>query len=362
MKTTIFKGIIFGLSVLGLSLSANAEDYVNENSNVSTKKVLVIGLDNVNSNYFPQSMITEETGIPTDSISYTYNKIITNNIIQSNKDKDYTFVSPVVSSEINEIIDDIQLKGEEEERYIDLSSIDNNEYHRLIDASNADYVLFLNQHYLKWQEKPLRTLFHFVSYSLYDKNQKEITKGNNYFTCMNLEKADKLSKASRKSSSKIASTSNNYHIIVMIRSCRDCCMYRIIFLFHTSVQLIVGLFWLGLSNTFATAFFLHSLFGLESKRIIVLLYWHNDIYFSAKVLHFGSLRHTVILFNLIMTYFTGAFGLFYIPLCPVRKIIYNEKNSTYYWRTAFRKKFIRREACTITVANACICGYSPHLG
>ncbi|MBM6881845.1 hypothetical protein H6A30_06800 [Bacteroides caecigallinarum] len=206
MKTTIFKGIIFGLSVLGLSLSANAEDYVNENSNVSTKKVLVIGLDNVNSNYFPQSMITEETGIPTDSISYTYNKIITNNIIQSNKDKDYTFVSPVVSSEINEIIDDIQLKGEEEERYIDLSSIDNNEYHRLIDASNADYVLFLNQHYLKWQEKPLRTLFHFVSYSLYDKNQKEITKGNNYFTCMNLEKADKLSKASRKSSSKIAST------------------------------------------------------------------------------------------------------------------------------------------------------------
>lgn len=206
MKTTIFKGIILGLSVLGLSLSANAEDYVNENSNVSTKKVLVIGLDNVNSNYFPQSMITEETGIPTDSISYTYNKIITNNIIQSNKDKDYTFVSPVVSSEINEIIDDIQLKGEEEERYIDLSSIDNNEYHRLIDASNADYVLFLNQHYLKWQEKPLRTLFHFVSYSLYDKNQKEITKGNNYFTCMNLEKADKLSKASRKSSSKIAST------------------------------------------------------------------------------------------------------------------------------------------------------------
>ena len=206
MKTKIVKCIIFGLAVLGLALSANAEDYVNENSKVSTKKVLVIGQDNVNSNYFPQSMITEETGIPTDSISYTYNKIITNNIIQSNKDKDYTFVSPVVSSEINEIIDDIQLKGEEEERYIDLSSIDNNEYHRLIDASNADYVLFLNQHYLKWQEKPLRTLFHFVSYSLYDKNQKEITKGNNYFTCMNLEKADKLSKASRKSSSKIAST------------------------------------------------------------------------------------------------------------------------------------------------------------
>lgn len=206
MKAIIFKGIILGLSVLGFSLSAYAEDNVNENSNVSKKKVLVIGLDNVNSNYFPQSMITEETGIPTDSISYTYNKIITSNIINANKDKDYVFVSPAASSEISEIIDNIKLEGEEEEKYIDPSTLDDNEYSHLMDNTHADYVLFLNQHYLKWQEEPLRTLFHFVSYSLYDKNQKEITKGNNYFTCMNLEKADKLSKASRKSSSKIAST------------------------------------------------------------------------------------------------------------------------------------------------------------
>ncbi len=206
MKAIIFKGIILGLSVLGFSLSAYAEDNVNENSNVSKKKVLVIGLDYVNSNYFPQSMITEETGIPTDSISYTYNKIITSNIINANKDKDYVFVSPAASSEISEIIDNIKLEGEEEEKYIDPSTLDDNEYSHLMDNTHADYVLFLNQHYLKWQEEPLRTLFHFVSYSLYDKNQKEITKGNNYFTCMNLEKADKLSKASRKSSSKIAST------------------------------------------------------------------------------------------------------------------------------------------------------------
>lgn len=206
MKTVIFKCVILGLSVLGLSLSAKAEDHVNENSNAAAKKVLVIGLDNVNSNYFPQSMITEETGIPTDSISYTYNKIITNNIIQSNKDKNFTFVRLEESSDIDEIIDDIELKGEDEEKYIDLSGMDKNEYLHLINETNADYILFLDQHYLKWQDEPLRTLFHFVSYSLYDKNQKEITKGNNYFTCMNLEKPEKLSKASRKSSSKIAST------------------------------------------------------------------------------------------------------------------------------------------------------------
>ena len=89
-----------------------------------------------------------------------------------------------------------------------VSEVDRGVYHAMnkgVQAAHGDYVLFLNKHYLKWQDTPLRTLFHFVSYSLYDRNLHEVTKGNNYFTCMNLEKEAKLSKASRKSSSKIAS-------------------------------------------------------------------------------------------------------------------------------------------------------------
>lgn len=162
-----------------------------------------MGLDNVNSNYFPESMITEETGIPEDSISNTYNHIITENIIQANKDKNYDFISSERFKNAYSLVGNLQVYGEEEESYIDISQINKQNYARLLNETDADYVLFLNQHYLKWQDKPLRTLFHFVSYSLFDKNQHEITKGNNYFTCMNLEKAEKLSKASRKSSSKI---------------------------------------------------------------------------------------------------------------------------------------------------------------
>lgn len=175
-----------------------------------------MGLDNVNSNYFPESMITEETGIPEDSISNTYNHIITENIIQANKDKNYDFISSERFKNAYSLVGNLQVYGEEEESYIDISQINKQNYARLLNETDADYVLFLNQHYLKWQDKPLRTLFHFVSYSLFDKNQHEITKGNNYFTCMNLEKAEKLSKASRKSSSKSlqllskASTNNNF--------------------------------------------------------------------------------------------------------------------------------------------------------
>lgn len=210
MKTGLLKkgSLILGLALwaAGSACASSATEEEMNKVNNNLVKVLVIGLhDNVESNYFPGSMITEETGIPTDSIDYTYNQIIARNIIASNKNKRYQFVTSEKEAAISNLLDKIKLKGEEEEIYADLSQVDDNLYEQLIKDTDSDYVLFLNQHYLKWQEKPLRTLFHITSYSLFDKNQQEITRGNNYFTSMNLEDKDKLSKDSLKSSSKIAS-------------------------------------------------------------------------------------------------------------------------------------------------------------
>ena len=243
MKAGLLKKISLALGlvlwVTGSVCASPADEEGANKANNNLVKVLVIGLhDNVESNYFPGSMITEETGIPTDSIDYTYNQIIAKNIIASNKNKKYQFVTPEKAAAISSLLDKIRLEGEDEEwfavfcqvvffwyeqlikkkkkknkqvgeveeRYADLSQVDDNRYEQLIKDTDSDYVLFLNQHYLKWQEKPLRTLFHITSYSLFDKNQKEVTRGNNYFTSMNLESKDKLSKDSRKSSSKIVST------------------------------------------------------------------------------------------------------------------------------------------------------------
>lgn len=185
MKAGLLKKISLALGlvlwVTGSVCASPADEEGANKANNNLVKVLVIGLhDNVESNYFPGSMITEETGIPTDSIDYTYNQIIAKNIIASNKNKKYQFVTPEKAAAISSLLDKIRLEGEEEERYADLSQVDDNRYEQLIKDTDSDYVLFLNQHYLKWQEKPLRTLFHITSYSLFDKNQKEVTRGNNY--------------------------------------------------------------------------------------------------------------------------------------------------------------------------------------
>ena len=197
MKAGLLKKISLALGlvlwVTGSVCASPADEEGANKANNNLVKVLVIGLhDNVESNYFPGSMITEETGIPTDSIDYTYNQIIAKNIIASNKNKKYQFVTSEKVAAISSLLDKIRLEGEEEERYADLSQVDDNRYEQLIKDTDS--------------EKPLRTLFHITSYSLFDKNQKEVTRGNNYFTSMNLESKDKLSKDSRKSSSKIVST------------------------------------------------------------------------------------------------------------------------------------------------------------
>lgn len=175
-----------------------------ENSDYNAKRVLVIGLeDNVRSNYFYDKLIAEETGIEEEMIDQEYNSIIAENIASTSNKQNIKFIT--TPSKNNGLVGKIKISGEEEECSADISELPAEQLKETLEDADAEYLLVINQHYLKWEERPLRTLFHIVSYSLFDKNKKEIYHGNNYFTSMNLETPEKLRKTSRKSSSKIAS-------------------------------------------------------------------------------------------------------------------------------------------------------------
>lgn len=200
MKSKVF--------ILCLLLSViSASSLARERLEKSAKQVLIVGLpDNVKSNYFYKGLIAEETGMQADSIVHTYNDIIARNIAAACKEADSRFISTEGASINEEILNEIKVNGELEAAYADLSSVSTEVLQKELKEAGADYLLVLNQHYLKWQETPFRTLFHIVSYTLFDKEKKEIYRGNNYFTSMDLETAAKMEKSSRKSSSKIASS------------------------------------------------------------------------------------------------------------------------------------------------------------
>ena len=209
MKTIYFKRMLtmvcmFALLLTTVRAGRPAETAKSENE-VKVKKSLVVGLpDNVGSNFFPLSMIAEETGLPEDSIDYVYNRAVADNIVRANKDRRYQFLR-VEGPSVSGWMERVSVKGEDEEaQYADLSQVDEAAYRQWMDTADADYVLLLNRHYLKWQEKPLRTLFHITSYSLYDNRHREVARGNHYFTSMALDNREQLEKDSRKTSSRIA--------------------------------------------------------------------------------------------------------------------------------------------------------------
>ena len=190
-KIRIFT-VMFFLAVA--SIAANAKESKKEGDNYHAKQILIVG------------MIAEETGMKADSIDQTYNTIIAENIAASVKNGDCKFIPANATQVTGQVLNEIKVNGESEDCYSDLSAVPTEELQKVLDNADADYLLVLNQHYLKWQDQPLRTLFHIVSYTLFDKDKNEVYRGNNFFTCMNLENPDKLRKSSRKSSSKIAST------------------------------------------------------------------------------------------------------------------------------------------------------------
>lgn len=195
--------IIFSMQV---QAKDNKEAKESKDVHKQTSHILIIGLDeNVKSNYYYNGMIAEETGIVADSIDLEFNRIISENIATSNKDKDCKFVSASPELVNDQLLQSIKVSGESEDCYSDITSVSSDEWQKTLDKVNADYMLILNQHYLKWQETPLRTLFHIVSYTVFDKDKKEVCRGNQYFTSMHLEKPEILRKISLKSTSKIAS-------------------------------------------------------------------------------------------------------------------------------------------------------------
>lgn len=194
------------LFLCGLCVNTSFAEKLSEGDGVQPKQVLIVGLkDNVRSNYFYKGMIAEETGMQADSVDFIYNQIIAENIAENTKSKAYKFVLANEDSIPADFFEEVKINENEEECASDLSSVPLDEMRKIMNDADADYLLVLNQHYLKWQDQPLRTLFHIVSYSLFDKDKKEIITGNNFFTCMNLEEPNKIRKMSKKSSVKIAS-------------------------------------------------------------------------------------------------------------------------------------------------------------
>jgi len=210
------KNVFYKSSSLLLALLASSnlmaakpemEGNATNSSSVKNHRILVIGAeDNVKSNYFVTDMLAEDTKIAPDSVCYIYNKVIEDNLsLLAQKSKaSYTFVdAKAIQGTCQNILEDIKTTGEGEAQASDLSFVNATQLRSMLDQAGADYLLLLDTHYLKYQEVPFKTIFHYVNYSLYDGNKKKLAQGSNYFTSINPQTEQQMIKSSRKSTAKM---------------------------------------------------------------------------------------------------------------------------------------------------------------
>ena len=209
-KKTFTKGSLLMMTMLVSSnmMAGTPELESNATSNaVKAHRVLVIGAqDNVKSNYFVTDMLAEDTQINPDSVCYIYNKVIEDNHAQlAQKSKaNFTYVDGnAIQGTYHDILEDIKTTGEGENQSSDLTFVNATQLRGMLDQAGADYLLLLDNHYLKYQEEPFKTIFHYVNYSLYDGNKKKLAQGSNYFTSINPQSEQQMLKASRKSTAKM---------------------------------------------------------------------------------------------------------------------------------------------------------------
>ncbi len=176
------------------------------NEEVKAHRVLVLSaMDNVTSNYFVTDMLAENTNIKEDSVCYIYNKVIEDNLsaIAKKAKSPYYFVDGNQQAKAGKLLENVRTVGEDENKSSDLAFVNAGELKNLLADAGADYLLLLDAHYLKYQEQPFKTIFHYVNYSLYDANKKKLAHGSNYFTSINPQTEDQMLKSSKKSTAKM---------------------------------------------------------------------------------------------------------------------------------------------------------------
>lgn len=201
--------LFLAMVLISFGIHVYAEDgpKTSESKAATNTKVLVIrALDNVKSNYYDHYLLAENTGIATDSVNYIYNEVVEQNLQSSGTGLNFIGMDEhkLNMKTLTPILEQIKIKGNGENLRADLSSVNKDDLKRAMQNVGASYLLVIDAQYLRYSEQPMPMMYHFVNYTLYDSNEKQLTSGQNYFSAYQPQSKRDLTKSSMKTIRKIA--------------------------------------------------------------------------------------------------------------------------------------------------------------
>lgn len=166
--------------------------------------LMVTAADNIKSNHYYDDYIAREMGVKVDSLDYYFNGAVTRHL-QSLHDSELEYVL-LPEGEQAAVKGDIEVSGEAESSVASVDKMSMETYHALLEKNHSRFLLVINQHYLKKMESgTMNTVFHIVSYTLFDEDKKPVSSSSLYYSTIKLEKPQKMESQLKKTAAKIAS-------------------------------------------------------------------------------------------------------------------------------------------------------------
>ena len=189
---------VFALAMILAGFSGHAANGINDVQKTNSKVLIVPLNENVASNYYPLSMMAEELNIGVDSVVFVLNQMVAESISESNS----LFIN-AFNCKSKATLDKIQqqIKLEEvssEIKTSDLSAVSDDDYKNLIDQTEVGYVVFINGYYITKKEKPFNTIFHTISFSVFDSKKKKVMDSSNFYNTFDLISFSEIKNASKK--------------------------------------------------------------------------------------------------------------------------------------------------------------------
>jgi len=169
--------ILFGFLFFScLNLLAGNENKTNQNINI-----LVVGFaNNIQSDFIPKFTLAEKLHVGEHEFdALLHQKLIAGFSNLSIGTHQYIVLNNL--NDVNQIRKLFQFHGENGELNFEFSPAQATELQEIMKEYQADFLLVFTQYDFKWQEIPVNTLFHILSYSVLDRNLVEIRKGQEHF-------------------------------------------------------------------------------------------------------------------------------------------------------------------------------------
>jgi len=158
---------------------------------------------NISSDYYPLDMIAESMNIQVDSVAPKLNAMVTNGL-SKNSTRFLIRQQTEASHSLENICQKIVLRKISTERNsADLSRLTDDEFHKLLGSDRTNYIVIISGYFIQRMEKPFQTIFHTISYTVYDSNRKKTMDGDESFNTFDLKNYVEMEAGNRKLSKKI---------------------------------------------------------------------------------------------------------------------------------------------------------------